>query len=113
MTIKKYFVNFIEQAEIDLYNLYCYIALNDSEAAADHLFNKIVSKCLKLDCLPERGNYPKELQRIGILEFRELNIKPYRIIYQLIDDSVFVHAILDGRRNLEDYILERFYSLQD
>ncbi len=54
--------------------------------------------------MPERVTFHKKLTRIGIYDFRELNNKPYRIIYQLINNNVYVHAILDGRRNLEEQI---------
>jgi toxin ParE1/3/4 len=40
------------------------------------------------------------------MEFREIHFKPYRIIYQIIDKRVFVHCVLDGRRDLQE-LLER------
>jgi len=100
-------VYFIEQAERDLYDIYCYVAIYDSEAAAENLFKKLADQSMKLAYLPERGNYPKELKQIGVFDFRELNVKPHRIIYQIIDGRVFIHAILDGRRDLEDCLMRR------
>ena len=38
--------------------------------------------------MPDRGHLPLELERIGILEFREVFYKPYRIIYQIIGNNV-------------------------
>ena len=34
-------------------------------------------------------------------------VKPYRIIYRIEEDTVTVLAVLDGRRDLEDLLLER------
>jgi toxin ParE1/3/4 len=49
-----------------------------------------------------------ELGRIGIAhEFRELIFKPYRIIYSVTRSEVFVHCILDGRRDLQDLLEEK------
>jgi toxin ParE1/3/4 len=60
-----------------------------------------------LETLPARGNYPPEMQRWGISDFREIFFKPYRIIYEINDKSVFIHAVLDGRRNCEDLLEQR------
>ncbi len=107
MALKKHRVYLAEEAENDLYELYLYIASHDSEQAAMNVFNKISEQTLKLETMPERGNFLKELTQIGVYDFRELNLKPYRIIYQFINDVVYVHAILDGRRDLEEHLLQR------
>lgn len=110
MTVNKYSVYLTEEAENDLFEIALYITNNDSEQAATNLFNKIIDQTTKLETMPERGNYLKELMRIGLFAFREINIKPYRIIYQLINNIVYVHAILDGRRDLAEYLLQRMVS---
>lgn len=33
--------------------------------------------------------------------------KPYRIIYQIVDDKVYIHAVLDGRRELQESLEKR------
>ena len=56
---------------------------------------------------PERGAYPKELLSLGIREYREIFFKPYRIIYhRILNDSVYVMLIVDGRRHMQT-LLER------
>ena len=57
--------------------------------------------------MPERGRIPPELERIGIREFRELILKPYRIIYSMAKNQVLVYCVLDGRRDLQDLLEER------
>lgn len=110
MRIKRYNVYFIEQAENDLYEIFSYVAIRDSGTAAEKLFQKLAEQCMKLEYMPERGGYPKELTRVGIVEFRELNVKPFRIIYQLLDKDVYIHAILDGRRDLEEHLMGRLLA---
>ncbi len=39
--------------------------------------------------------------------WRELLIEPYRLIYRIEGDTVTVLALFDGRRDLEDLLLER------
>ena len=55
---------------------------------------------------PQRGSYPKELLEIGIREYREVFFKPYRIIYRVTGNNVYVLVVTDGRRDMRA-LLER------
>ncbi len=57
--------------------------------------------------LPLRGRIVPELARFGIGSWRELVAKPYRLVYRLAGDTISVVALFDGRRDLEDVLLER------
>ena len=57
---------------------------------------------------PERGNYPRELLDIGIREYREIFFKPYRIIYRVMENNVYVLVIADGRRDMQTLLQRRF-----
>ncbi len=103
----KYKVHLVEDAELDILEIYSYVAQNDSVEKADRLLDNIERTIMKLKSLPERGHFPPELGRIGILEFREIFFKPYRIIYQVIKSDVYVHCVLDGRRELQDILQRR------
>lgn len=103
----KFKVNFTASAEEDLFEIYKYVYLNDSEEKAGNLFAKLQEKCLSLQEYPHRGHLSAELSLLGIDDFLELTIKPYRIIYQIIEDIVFVHCILDGRRDMQRLLHER------
>jgi toxin ParE1/3/4 len=94
-------------AEQDLFNLYRYVAANDSPANASRLLDNIEKVITALDAMPTRGHCPPELERIGVLEFREVFFKPYRIIYEISGQDVLVHCVLDGRRDLVDLLQER------
>ena len=48
-----------------------------------------------------------ELASSGTRMWRELVVRPYRIVYRIRKDTVMVGAVLDGRRDLEDLLLER------
>ena len=39
--------------------------------------------------------------------WRELVVKPYRIVHRIRENIVMVGAVVDGRRDLEDLLLER------
>lgn len=103
----KFKVNIVSSAEEDLYEIYQYVFLNDSEEKAEKLYSKLYEKCLSLQEYPNRCHVPPELSLLGLDDFLELNYKPYRIIYQIIEKVVFVHCVLDGRRDMQKLLQER------
>jgi len=105
--MKRYSIIFDIDAEEDLFDIYTYVALNDSLGQADKLFSSLRRTCCKLETLPLRGNILPELFEVGVTEFREVRYKPYRIIYSIESTSVNVHCVLDGRRDVQAILLER------
>lgn len=104
--MKRYRIQITEEAEQDLIDIYRYIAFHDSVENGVYVLDKLESLCSDLAELPLRGNVPPELDRIGVTTYREVRFKPYRIIYEVIGQDVFVHCILDGRRDMLS-LLER------
>lgn len=104
--MKRYRVRPTADAEQDLIDIYRYIALNDSAENAEYVLDQLESLCSRLADLPERGHVPAELDRIGVTNYREVNFKPYRVIYEVIRQDAYVHCILDGRRDIPS-LLER------
>ncbi len=49
---------------------------------------------------PHRGSYPDGFLDMGIRECQQVPSRPYRIIYRVIGESVYVFLIADGRRNI-------------
>jgi len=102
----KFSVTLIQESEDDLLDIYGYILNDDSPAHAEYVLLKLQEACISLEEMPERGHIPPELERIGTSEFQEIHFKPYRIIYEIDKKTVFIHCILDGRRDIQD-LLER------
>lgn len=103
----KYKILLISDAELDLYDIYNFVEKNDSVQNADALLDKLENTIKGLQTFPLRGHTPPELNRISVLDYYEIHYKPYRIIYQVIDKNVYVHCILDGRRDLQDLLEKR------
>ena len=101
-----YPVKLTDAAAGDLGDIWEYIGHHDSQDAADHLLTRIEEAFSSLSEHPSRGAFPKEMLELGLREFREIFFKPYRIIYQLQDDIVYVVAVADGRRDVRS-LLER------
>lgn len=105
-----YSVEFTLGAETDLDNIVGYIAANDSVPKAARLYYKLKEKIQALDELPERGRLVPELKRINVLDYKEIIIKPYRIVYKIENKTVFIIAVFDGRRDIEDWIYHRILT---
>ena len=103
----KFSVYIIQDAELDIIDIYNYIAENDSFESADYVFNKLEELCQSLSEFPNRGHCPPELEYVNIRDYLEIHYKSYRIIYQIIGKKVFIHCVLDGRRDLPELLHNR------
>ena len=95
----------------DLEELDTYISQHDSPAAAEHVLAGIEGKIIRLRDYPERGVYPPELVALGIREYREVFFKPYRIIYRVIKNTVYIYLIVDGRRDMQTLLNRRLLNV--
>jgi toxin ParE1/3/4 len=57
--------------------------------------------------MAHRGRVVPELRELSLEPWRELLVKPYRIIYRISGPQVLIIAVLDGRRDVEDTLLRR------
>jgi toxin ParE1/3/4 len=103
----KFKVNIVSSAEEGLFEIYRYVFFNDSEEKTEKLHSKLYEKHLSLQEYPNHGHVPPELSLLGIDDFLELTYKPYRIIYKIIEKVVFIHCVLDGRRDMQKILQER------
>ena len=79
----------------------------------ENIVSEFETNVLSLQQYPKRGRIVPELDRQGISQYRELIQGYYRIVYEISEDKVIVHTIIDGRRNFEDIIiskLSRYYG---
>jgi plasmid stabilization system protein ParE len=108
---KVYDVTWSETAEKDLIAIVDYIA-DDSLPRAYEIFKDIGKKASSLRTFPDRGRVVPELQEQGITQYHELIIPPWRIIYRVSEKRVYVLAVLDSRRSVEDILLRRLIDLK-
>jgi toxin ParE1/3/4 len=54
-----------------------------------------------------RGRHVPELRHEGDPEYREIVSGIYRIVYRIVEDEVWIVAIVDGHRQLDELLLER------
>jgi toxin ParE1/3/4 len=98
-------------AENDLNEIIDYIAM-DSPANALKIFKKIKNKASSLYTMPERCRIVPELKDQGVMQYRELILSPWRIMFRVTEMKVYVLSVLDSRRNIEDILLKRFVNMK-
>ncbi len=103
---KRFDVLWSRTSEKDLIDIIEYIAAG-SPSTAKGILKKIKQKASSLYTYPDRGRIVLELRDQGILQYRELIVPPWRIIYRVSDKTVYVLSVLDSRQNVEDILLRR------
>ncbi len=104
--MKKFKVIWTKNAEFDLELIIEYIKIN-SINTAKKIFFEIKQESNKLHTLPQRKKVIPEFQKIGIVKYREMIYKRWRIIYKIDDEKVYILIVVDSSRNLEDILFQR------
>jgi len=105
--LKRFEVSLTEDAARDLEEIFDYIAEHDDPSKADHVLDRIEEVVASLATFPERGSHPKELLSLGIRDYRQTFFKPYRVIYRVVEQRVYVYLIVDGRRDMPTLLARR------
>ncbi len=109
--MNKYSILWTKTAEQDVSYIIDHIG-RDSLDRALEIFHAVQTSASSLNSLPERGRIVPELKVHGISTYRELVISPWRLIYRIEGKGVFILTVIDGRRNLEDILLEKLLYLK-
>jgi toxin ParE1/3/4 len=106
----RYEVLLTEGAEHDLASIHEYLAETEGDRAAERLLQRLIEVTGRLSEFPERGSHPRELLALGIREYRQVMMRPYRIIYRIIGQQVVITVIADGRRDTQSLLARRLLS---
>lgn len=112
MATHAFMVAWTKTAEADLECIVDFIA-DDSIDAALAVFARIRERAATLNNFPNKGRVVPELHQHGIIQYHELILSPWRIIYRIDGNMVYVTSVVDSRRNLEDLLLGRILRSKD
>ena len=105
--MKDYKVYWTKSAKQDLREIIDYISINSKENALN-ILNLIAEKTSELKKMPFRCRILPELKELNIETYRELIVNPWRLIFKVINDEVFVIAVLDGLGILKTFCGKKF-----
>ncbi len=104
--MKDFKVIWTKNAEFDLESIIEYIKTDSIQIAKD-IFFEIKNKWDDLSIFSTGRRVVPELQHIGVLKYRELIYKRWRIIYKIENDKFFIVVVVDSSRNIEDILFQR------
>jgi plasmid stabilization system protein ParE len=81
----------------------------DSPQSARAALDRIKARVDTLGQAPRGGRYVPELLEFGIRTYREVIVKPWRIMYRADENSVLILLIIDGRRNVSTHLMRELY----
>jgi toxin ParE1/3/4 len=89
-------VRWAQRTQDDLQAIYRFIA-RDSPRSAEALVDRLLTATERLALFPESGRVVPEFPELG---YREIIVSSYRVLYRLEGDTVWIVAIVHGRRRL-------------
>jgi plasmid stabilization system protein ParE len=88
-------------------NILKYIIENSGPINANKVYDEIIGKIELLKSERVTTRKSQGLTEIGINDIYEINVKPWKIYYKILNDNklVSIQYILDTRRNIEEVLL--------
>ena len=103
-------VLFAPDAEVDLASIGAFLAANGSPKIARNWLRKLRDAALKLEYFPARGSLPAELEGAPTRGYRQVVVRPYRIIYRIEGTTVVVAVVADARRDMRALLESRLFN---
>ena len=97
----------LASAELDLHDLRAYIVKDFSAATWQKTFKQIKASIRNLASFPLLGSVPDELQTLNLTQYRQVLSGQNRIIYEVRQDTIYIHLVVDSRRDLQSFLLRR------
>lgn len=108
--MKKYEVYWTKTAKRDLMSIIEYISM-DSLNIAKKKYAEIKEVAESLEHFPSKGRIIPELKKNNISKYHEILLSPWRIMYRFDNSNIYILAVNDGRRNIEDVLLARHLDI--
>lgn len=97
-------VVFLQSARIDLQDIRRYVLAKFGPQAWRETSARIRGDIDQLEAFPRNGHIPRELAELGFPDYRQIVSGMNRIIYEIDDPMIYIHLIVDTRRDLKDVL---------
>ena len=97
----------LEGAEHDLKDLRFYIIKNFSSDAWRLTYEKLKQTIRNLRDFPLAGGIPDEIEKLHLSQYRQVISGSNRIVYEVRQDIIFIHMIVDVRRDMKSLLTRR------
>lgn len=100
-------VRWTRAAKADVRRIIQYVGTHGGALVAEQLTDKLLARAEALAENPERCRSVPELAAHGLPMYRELLVRPYRLVFRIRERHVVILGVSDGRRDLEALLIER------
>jgi len=102
-----YSIVILESAEQDLQEIKHYVTQRFSLKAWKKTSTQLKSTLKKLQQFPYSGNIPPEISMFELHQFQQMVCDMNRIIYEIRQDQIIIHMIVDVRRDMKSLLMKR------
>lgn len=97
----------LKSAENDLKELKAYVSKNFSVETWGVTYAKLKEAIRNLQEFPQAGVIPEELEKLNLTQFRQVLSGMNRIIYEVRQDMIYIHMVVDARRDMRSLLTRR------
>ncbi len=97
----------LDSAEQDLKELRSYIVKNFSLKTWKAHYSKLKEGIRNLQNFPHTGSLPEEMEKLSLTQYRQVLSGMNRIIYEVRQNVVYIHIIIDARRDMNTLLARR------
>ena len=97
----------LPQAKADLQDLRRYIIKKFGNNTWSETKAKIYKELKQLEEFPLKGSVPAELTEFSLLGYHQVISGQNRIIYQITESHIFIHIIIDTRKDFKEVLTRR------
>jgi toxin ParE1/3/4 len=100
-------VVFLPAARADLQQLRRYLINKFGNQTWREALARIKRDVAQIESFPHKGSIPPRLEELGIPNYRQVMSGMCRIIYEIDDQTINIHLVVDTRRDLKDVLAKR------
>jgi toxin ParE1/3/4 len=100
---------FLQAAQADLRDLRRYLVTKFGAQVWLETRRKIQEAVAQIEAFPLKGHAPPELRDLGLTSYYQVICGMNRIVYQIDNDVIYLHLIVDTRRDLKDVLARRLF----
>jgi len=97
----------LESAEHDLKDLRSYIVKNFSSEIWRETYATLKESIRNLQDFPLSGSIPDEIEKLHLSQYRQVVAGLNRIVYEVRQDTIYIHMIVDARRDMNALLTKR------
>lgn len=104
---ERFAVKWAPTALDDLDGILACLAEQAGHETAERVGRALLTRADSLERRPRRCRVVPQLEAIGVTDYRELIVRPYRMIFRIDGRVAGIVAVLDARRDLEELLVRR------